>query len=186
MAIEVLPDDLAVAIAGCRTTSSPDPMQDLRSLRRSCKWMLQVCKNREVAKCILVQWALEREVFAVPEYNGDYREYLIANLAEAGNIEACFRDGLRVIFDVNRRELNCLLDNLESTANKRHNLAAYMLAMCLYRRNGGDGDDEKAKELLRKLKVQDGPRVAAAGGIGVPPRWSNHAFVVARLQTTLH
>ncbi|CAN6355871.1 unnamed protein product [Urochloa humidicola] len=93
-------------------------MQDLRSLRRSCKWMYQVCKNRYVAKCIPVQRALEGEVFVVAQYNGAYRNDLVGKLAEAGNKEACFRDGLRVVFDVNRSELDCPLRNLESATDR--------------------------------------------------------------------
>ncbi|CAN6371708.1 unnamed protein product [Urochloa humidicola] len=104
-------------------------MQDLRSLRRSCKWMCQVCKSRHVAKSIPVQHALERELYAVADYGRDYRNDLIGKLAEAGNEEACFRDGVRVVFDVYRSELVCPLNNLKSTAHKGHNLAAYMLAM---------------------------------------------------------
>ncbi|CAN6308944.1 unnamed protein product [Urochloa humidicola] len=160
MAIEMLPDDLAISVAGLLAASSPDPMQDLRSLRRSCKWMCQVCKSRHVAKSIPVQHALERELFAVPHYGRDYRNDLIAKLAEAGIEEACFRDGLRNVFDVYRSELDCPLDNLKSAADKGHNLAAYLLALCLYRRNGGAVDDEKAKELIRKLEGEDGPGAA--------------------------
>ncbi|CAN6308942.1 unnamed protein product [Urochloa humidicola] len=125
-------------------------MQDLRSLRRSCKWMCQVCKSRHVAKSIPVQHALERELFAVPH---------------------CFRDGLRVVFDVYRSELDCPLDNLKSAADKGHNLAAYLLALCLYRRNGGAVDDEKAKELIRKLEGEDVPGAAVdePSVCGCPP-----------------
>ncbi|CAN6169957.1 unnamed protein product [Urochloa humidicola] len=145
-------------------------MQDLRSHRRSCKWMCQVCKSRHVAKSILVQHALERKLYAVAHYGRDYRNDLIAKLAEAGNEAACFRDGLRVVFDVYWSELDCPLDNLESAAHKGHNLAAYMLALCLYRRNGGAVDDEKAKELIRKLEGEDRPGAAAAVGGGVCQR----------------
>ncbi|CAO2142935.1 unnamed protein product [Urochloa humidicola] len=156
-------------------------MQDLRSLQRSCKWMYQVCRNRHVAKFIPMQRALERELFMVEHYDRDYRDGLIAKLAEAGNKEACFHDGLRVVFDVNRTELQCPLDNLASAADEGHNLAAYTLAMCLYRHNAGAVDDEKAKELIRKLEGEDGPGAAAAGGVTVRQRWMNHACVVARL-----
>ncbi|CAO2044974.1 unnamed protein product [Urochloa humidicola] len=183
MATDMLPEDLAITVAGLLAASSPDPMQDLRSLRRSCKWMCQVCKSRHVAKSIPVQHALEHELYAVADYGRDYRNDLIGKLAEAGNEEACFRDGVRVIFDVYRSDLVCPLDNLKSAAHKGHNLAAYMLAVCLYRRNGGAVDDEKAKELIRKLKGEDGPGAAAAGGGGVRQRWKNNTCVVARLRT---
>ncbi|CAO2045299.1 unnamed protein product [Urochloa humidicola] len=185
MAIEMLPDDLAISVAGLLAASSPDPMQDLRSLRRSCKWMCQVCKSRHVAKSIPVQHALEWELFVVAHYDRDYRNDLIGKLAEAGNEEACFRDGLRVVFDVYQKELDCPLNNLESAADKGHNLAVYLLALCLYRRNGGAVDDEKEKELIRKLEGEDGLGAAAAGGGGVRQRWTNRACVVACLQTAV-
>ncbi|CAN6305524.1 unnamed protein product [Urochloa humidicola] len=156
-------------------------MQDLRSLRRSCKRMYQVCKSRHATKCILVQRVLEREVFTVAHYNGDYRENLIGKLAEAGNKEACFRDGLCIFFDVNRSGLDYPHHSLEGAAYKGHNLAAYTFAMCLYRRSGGATDDEKVKELIRKLEDQDGSGAVDAEGVGVRQRWMNHACVVARL-----
>ncbi|CAO2145373.1 unnamed protein product [Urochloa humidicola] len=136
-------------------------MQDLRSLRRSCKWMCQVCKSRHVAKSIPVQHVLERELYTVEDYGRDYRNDLIGKLVEASNEEAYFRDGVRVGFDVYRSELVCPLDNLKSAAHKGYNLAAYMLVVCLYMRNGGTVDDEKEKELIRKLEGEDGPGAAA-------------------------
>ncbi|CAO2168742.1 unnamed protein product [Urochloa humidicola] len=99
-------------------------MRDLRSLRRSCKWMWQVCKSRRVAKSIPLEHALQREFYALAHYDRYYRNDLISKLAEAGNEEACFRDGLRIIFDVYRTELVCPLDNMKSTAHMGHNLAA--------------------------------------------------------------
>ncbi|CAN6221662.1 unnamed protein product [Urochloa humidicola] len=158
-------------------------MQDLRSLRRSCKWMCHVCKSKHVAKSIPVQHALERELYAVADYGRDYRNNLIGKLAKAGNEEACFHDGVRIIFDVYRSKLVYPIDNLKSATHKGHNLAAYMLAVCLYRRNGSAVDDEKAKELIRKLEGEDGPGAAVAGGGGVRQRWKNNASVVARLRT---
>ncbi|CAO2191484.1 unnamed protein product [Urochloa humidicola] len=109
-------------------------MQDLHSLRRSCKWMCQVCKSRHVTKSIPVQHALEQELYAVADNGRDYRNDLIGKLAEAGNEQACFYDGLCIVFDVYRSELDCPLDNLKSAAHKGHNLTAYMLALCQCRR----------------------------------------------------
>ncbi|CAN6372762.1 unnamed protein product [Urochloa humidicola] len=183
MAIDMLRGDLTITVAGLLAASSPDPMQDLRSLWRSCKWMWQVCKSRHVVKSIPVQHVQEHELYAVADYGRDYRNNLIGKLAKAGNVEACFRGGVRVVFDVYRSELVYPLDNLKSAAHKGHNLAAYMLAVCLYRSNGSAVDDEKAKELIRKLEGEDGPGAAATGGGGVRQRWTNNACVVARLRT---
>ncbi|CAN6173066.1 unnamed protein product [Urochloa humidicola] len=141
-------------------------MQDLRSLQRSCKWMCQVCKSRHVTKFIAMQHARERELYAVADYGRDYRNDLIGKLAEAGNEEVCFRDSLRVAFDVYRSELDCPLDNLKSAAHEGHNLAVYMLALCLYTRNGGAVDDEKEKKLIRKLEDEDGPGAAVFVSVG--------------------
>ncbi|CAN6333261.1 unnamed protein product [Urochloa humidicola] len=158
-------------------------MRDLRSLRVTGKSMLHVCKQKHIAQSIPVQRALEREWYAVPQYNREYRNDLIRKLAEAGNKEACFRDGLRIIFDENRDELVCPEEMLQWSADGGHNLAAYTLAVCLYRPNGDAGDNEKAKALLRKLEGEDGPGAAAAGGIGAHRRWRNRACVVARLES---
>ncbi|CAN6169505.1 unnamed protein product [Urochloa humidicola] len=183
MAIDMLPDNLAITVADLLAASSPDPMQDIRSLRRSCKWMCQVYKSRHITKSIRVQHALEWELYVVADYGRDYRNDLIGKLAEVGNEEACFRDGLRIIFDVYRSELDFPLDNLKSTAHKGHNLMAYMLTLCLYRCNCRAVDDEKAKALKRKLEGEDGPGAVAAGGGGVRRRWTNNACVVAHLRT---
>ncbi|CAN6371700.1 unnamed protein product [Urochloa humidicola] len=155
-------------------------MQDLRSLRATGKSMKLVCKHKNIAQSIPVQRALERELFVVVEYNRECRNNLIRKLAKAGNTEACFRDGLRIVFDECRSEVVCPMEMLQSSADEGHKLVAYTLAMCLRRHNGGAGDDEKAKALVRKLEGEDGLRAAAASSVGVRPRWRNQACVVAR------
>ncbi|CAO2038743.1 unnamed protein product [Urochloa humidicola] len=76
-------------------------MKDLCSLQATCKFLHTVCKKRHIAQCIPVGLALVSEGWVVGEYNGDYHNSLVSKLAQAGNMEACFRDDLRMVFYVN-------------------------------------------------------------------------------------
>ncbi|CAO2038726.1 unnamed protein product [Urochloa humidicola] len=144
-------------------------MKDLCSLQVTCKFLHTMCKKRHVAQCILGGLALVSKGWVVGEYNRDYHNSLVSRLAQAGNKEACFRDDLCIIFYLNRTERVFPLDMLERATDEGHNLVVYMLAMCLFRRNGDTGDDEKVKELVRELQGEEGPGAVAAGGVGVPP-----------------
>jgi hypothetical protein len=63
-----------------------------------------------------------------------------------------------------------MLHDLARTANGSHNLAAYLVALLLYRHNGATDDDDTARRYMRRVKGEEGSRVAVAGGGGGRPR----------------
>ncbi|CAN6333203.1 unnamed protein product [Urochloa humidicola] len=135
--------------------------------------MLKVCKARQVGQSVALLQAFWRVPIA-PPYVDDRRAHFQSlgdKLAEAGKTEACFRKGLRIVFEENPASLGAPLDPLESAANGGHNVAAYTLAMCLYRRNGGAADDEKVMAWLRKIEGDEMEAGATVGSRGL--RWKN-------------
>ena len=55
-----------------------------------------------------------------------FPDTLVNKLAEVGHPEACFRAGMRDIFGVNRGSLQPCPEELQTTADAGHKLAAYM------------------------------------------------------------
>lgn len=102
---ELLPSYLFMDILTRLAASSKDPMEDLCSMRRTCKAMLQFFKSKDVARAINLPWMMESEVDKA-HWNGDFRNTLFGSLAATDNTEACFRDGLQIVFGDNRSELS--------------------------------------------------------------------------------
>jgi hypothetical protein len=158
-------------------------MEDLRSLRATCKDMRQACKAKEVRRCIPQGLVLARASFddKVTDFHL-FRDTLVNKLAEVGHPEGCFRYGMRDIFGVNRGLLQSCLEVLKTAADAGHTLAAYMRALCLYRRNSGTGDDAEAMRLIREVEDNEDAAAPAAGG-GGPTPWMNRGCVRCRLDT---
>ena len=53
------------------------------------------------------------------------------------------------------------LDDLTRAADGGHNLAAYLVAILLYRHNGGAGDDDIARQCMRQVEGEEESPVAA-------------------------
>ncbi|CAN6288426.1 unnamed protein product [Urochloa humidicola] len=175
--------DLAVLIACRLAEPSPDPMLDLRNLRATCKIMDWVCQDRRICWSIPLQWAFTL-VYTEPAYGENLIAQLdnvVDKLANADNTEACFLKGMRVVFKENCGALRAPLDMLERATKDEHNLTAYTLAMCLYKRNGGAADDKEAMRLLRKI---EGDAVASSGG-RTPFRFKNEVCYKLRLQASM-
>ena len=171
--LQRLPDTLAVKIAVRVAATSMRPMDDLRSLRATCKDMRQACKDKEVRRCIPLGLVLARAFFDDNVTDFDlFRDTLVNNLAEASHPEACFQAGLRDIFGVNRGSLQPCLEELKTAADAGHKLAAYMRALCLYRRNSGTDDDAEVMRLIREVEGNEDAAAPAAGG-GGPTPWMN-------------
>ncbi|KAF8675514.1 hypothetical protein HU200_047690 [Digitaria exilis] len=66
-----------------------------------------------------------------------------------GHVLGLCRAGLRDILGANRDSLNPCIDMLKTAADAGHKPAAYMIALCLYRRSNGAGDDDKVIGLIR-------------------------------------
>ncbi|CAO2041794.1 unnamed protein product [Urochloa humidicola] len=131
-------------------------MEDLITLRKTCKDMRATCKDGHVGRCIPLQRALSCEVFK-PYYNRRYINRLIHKLARAGHTDAYFCKGMRIIFGQNGGALWLPLDNLERAANNGHTTVAYTLTLFLYRRNSGTTADETMMRLLKMVEGDEEP-----------------------------
>ncbi|KAK3163858.1 hypothetical protein QOZ80_1AG0009330 [Eleusine coracana subsp. coracana] len=146
-----LPHDVVVEIAGHVAASSPRPMDDLTSIRATCKAMRAACSDPGVARRV----ALEKEAAMKWAETGRYNA-LVARLAAAGNPEACFIMGLALVFAHRRVHQGALL--LDRAAAAGHKAAAYVLGLLFYRAANAakryiaqvEGDDDVDGEGAKK------------------------------------
>jgi hypothetical protein len=117
-----LPEELLASIAGRVGATSNRPMEDLRSLWATCKSMLGPCRNRDVGRCLALDWVpVEQMQNDAP----DGYDIFIHSLAEADNPVACFLTGMDDIFGRNRNP-RPPLDQLHRAAEGGHRGAAYV------------------------------------------------------------
>ena len=101
---------------------------------------------------------------------GDYYALLLI-LAQLGNPTACLHTGIPILFEENHNPWPCL-DDLVHAADGRHNLAAYLVAIFLYRHNGDAGDNDTVRQYMRRVEGEEESWAAMAGGNGGPmSRW---------------
>ena len=93
-------------------------------------------------------------------------ERLIVNIHGAGNLEAHFIMGMRVVFRQHGGALDASLDDLDRAARRGHKSAAFLLAMLLWRANRPTEHDLLAKELLAEA-ADDDPALAILNDRGV-------------------
>ena len=122
-----VPTELTIEIASHVTAQSEDAIVDLGNLRATYKTM-----------CVARRRVLRHRFYLGPEY----RAMLIIGLATVGNLEACFHNGMCLIFGKQHGAIMPCLDPLSHVAEPRHKVAIYVLALLLYRPNSGDGDDD--------------------------------------------
>jgi len=125
-----LPRDMAVEIAGLVAATSPRPVDDLRSLRASCRAMRAACGDRAVGRRV----ALEREAVAMLWSDAERYLAVVGSLAGAGNPEACFLSGVALVFA--HRCVRPGAELLGQAAAAGHKVAAYVLALVLYKAGG--------------------------------------------------
>ncbi|KAF8661455.1 hypothetical protein HU200_057040 [Digitaria exilis] len=163
--LQDLPLQLQESIAGLVAASFPQAMEDVRSLPATCKQMHRSCTSAHANN--------------VDAHNfGLFRDTLLANLTRdtVGNPDACYLAGLREVFVDNHATLRPSPQLLERAAEVGHQLASYMLGICLYRRTSNAGDDDHTFWLIRKVQRDEdtGAAVVVAGGQGRPPMaWNN-------------
>ena len=66
-----------------------------------------------------------------------------------------------MVFEETHRPQPCL-DDLARAADGEHNLAAYLVAILLYRHNSGADDDDTMRRCMRWVEGKEESRVAAA------------------------
>ena len=87
------------------------------------------------------------------------------NTHGAGNLEAHFIMGMRVVFRQHGGALDASLDDLDRAVRRGHKPAAFLLAMLLWRANHAAEHDHQAKELLMEA-VDDDPALPILNNCG--------------------
>ena len=104
-----------------------NPMDDLRHLRGACSLMRdKVCGVALVRRSLNLRLVLQQSADAA------ISERLIVNIHGAGNLEAHFIMGMRVVFRQHGGALDGSLDDLDWAARWGHKPVAFRLAMLLW------------------------------------------------------
>jgi hypothetical protein len=123
-------------------------MDDLRSLRATCKSMLGPCRDRDVGR----QLELDRvPVQDMQNTNPEGYDVFVRSLAAAGNPAAGFLTKIDDIFDRNRR-LFPPLNKLHRAAQAWHRGTAYVAAVVLYRFYSGADADGTAFAYMKQVE----------------------------------
>ena len=135
-----LPIDMQIEIAGHLAATLDWPLDDLRILRVTCSSMHHIYGDPAIGRCL----ALDR--FKHGRTGADPIDYyaLLASLTHVDNMEACFLIGIQTIFMEKHSTQPCLND-LARVADSGHHLAAYLIALLLYRYNGDARDNDNAR-----------------------------------------
>nr|TKW39316.1 hypothetical protein SEVIR_1G170500v2 [Setaria viridis] len=149
--LAALPTKVAIEIAGHLTVTLERPMDDHISLRATCSFMRYVCGNHTVGDRFRLAMSWNEPV--------NYGT-LLASLTQVG-----FLTGIKVVFGENRSTRPCL-DDLARAAAGGHKVAAYLVALFLYRDNGGTGDDDTARRYMTRVEGEKESRAAAGRGCG--------------------
>jgi hypothetical protein len=102
-------------------------MDDVHSLWATCSSMHRIYGDPAVGRCVAMDWCKHRA-----RSSNDHVNYfaLLARLTQVDNPEACLLHGIQTIFTENHSPRPCL-DYLTRTANDRHNVVAYLVAIFL-------------------------------------------------------
>ena len=81
-------------------------------------------------------------------------DVLLASLTQVSNLEAYFLTRIQTVFMEKHSPQPCL-DDLTHAADGGHNLVTNLVALLLYRHNGGVGDDDTARWYMRWVKGEE-------------------------------
>lgn len=154
MDIAGLPSDILVEVTARIAGESTTPLDDIVSLRRSCKVFRDATAAREVGRCMAVQreWQL---------HWWDKARFLsvLRRCAASGNPEASYILGLEEI--CNRRRKASGLRHLRRAMEHGHAVAAYTIGMIMLR----DSLDLKGiEQAMGYLELEGGSVPAAPRG----------------------
>ena len=158
MSLTALPIEVQIEIVGHLAATSERPMEDLRSLRATCSSMHGICGDPTIGRHMAVGRCRRGA-----RSSNDLVNYftLLARLTQVDNLEACLPTGIQTVFMENHSPRPCL-DYLTRAANGGYNVAAYLVAIFLYRHNGGAGDDNTMRWYIRWVEGEDELGPAAA------------------------
>ena len=151
-----LPAKVQIEIASHLAATSERPMDDLRSLRATCSSMRHICGDPAIGRHV----AMNRCRRGARSSNDRVNYFtLLARLTQVDNLEACLPTGIQTVFMENYSPRPCL-DYLTYTANGEHNVAAYLVAIFLYRQNGNAGNNNTARPYIRRVEGEEESRAA--------------------------
>ena len=150
MSLMALPTDVQIKIAGHLVMTSDWPLDDLRSLWATCSTMRHICGDPADGQRLALDQVRRGRTGADPiNYYA-----LLASLTQVGNLEACFLTGIPMVFKEIHRPRPCLND-LTHAVDDRHNLAAYLVTILLYRHNGNDYDNDTTRRYMRRCEGKE-------------------------------
>ncbi|KAF8657542.1 hypothetical protein HU200_059985 [Digitaria exilis] len=144
-----LPNEILALIVGRVAVTSTRPMEDLRSLRATCKAMHRPCRDRDVGRRLVLHRVRVKQM---QEEDPAGYDVFVRNLAACGNLEACFLTGMDDIFGRNRSP-RPPLEQLHRAAAAGHKMAATVF---LYRANNGNDTNATAMEYMKQVEFEDG------------------------------
>ena len=112
--------------------------------------MHRICGDPAVGRRMALDWFRRGRTWDDPV---DY-EALLASLTQVGNSEACFLTRIQIVFMEQHSPRPCLND-LAHIADGGHNLAAYLVALLLYRHNGDADDDDTIRWNIRWVEGEE-------------------------------
>ena len=157
-----LPTEVAVQIAGHLAAMSVSPMDDLRSLRATCRFLCGVTRDRAVGQCINVRQFAAAMLWRDRAANAA----LLADLTNIGNPEACYMTGMMNVFSKGTPEARPCIIELARATERGHNVAAYVAAILLFRANTSADNDQASRWYMRQVEGDEEATAGAAGGIG--------------------
>ena len=151
MLLLVLPTDLTIEIVGHLAATLELPMDDLHSLQVTYSFMRHIYGDPAIGHRVAMDWC-RHEARLWNDLDNYYA--LLASLTQLGNPEACILTRIPMEFVDNHSPRPCLND-LVHIADGGHNLAAYLVALLLYRHNGDAGDDATAWWYIRRVEGKE-------------------------------
>ena len=156
--LTALPTEVQIEIADHLAMTSEWPMNDLHSLQVTCSSMRHICSDPTIGRHVAVD-----RCRCGARLSNDRVNYftLLARLTQVDNLKACLLTRIQTVFMENHSPWPCL-NYLTHVTNGGHNAADYLVAIFLYRHNGGAGNDNTVRRYIRWVEGEEESWAAVA------------------------
>jgi hypothetical protein len=147
-----LPADMIMEVAIRAVKSAVDPLRALRAVRHTCRDLKQISRRRPVLQSFPLFRGLDLTL--VPSH----RRSIIEETLAVGNPDALFIEAMRVSFRSFLEARFMGADDMppmaamEALAEEGHQGARFVIAMILFRADGGLVTNPRARELIRIIE----------------------------------
>ncbi|KAI0516386.1 hypothetical protein KFK09_009059 [Dendrobium nobile] len=141
--ISLLPPELLEEIIQRALSSSPTPIRDIRSLRRTCKKFHAICSSKRVGKYVSV------EDWSMYWHNKEGYFGFVRFCAESENVNASFLLGLEEMVNLGRFDI--ALHHLQFAASQGHIVSKYFMGVFLL---GDESSRSYAINLLNEKSLK--------------------------------